>query len=101
MPDLDAPAVTGSDMHALGGPGMRVLADVLGECVTAGIATSTDPGRRCGCHLRAAARWCPFDGYEHARTRQSCDQSRRADGLRIARRAVSADHCHTTAVGSE
>jgi AcrR family transcriptional regulator len=42
MPDLDSSSVTEADMHALGEPSLRLLADALGACVTSGIATTTD-----------------------------------------------------------
>lgn len=42
MPDLESSSLTEADMHALGGSSLRLLDDVLGECVAAGIATTTD-----------------------------------------------------------
>jgi AcrR family transcriptional regulator len=42
MPDLESSSVTEADLHALGEPSLRLLADVLGECVASGIATTTD-----------------------------------------------------------
>jgi AcrR family transcriptional regulator len=42
MPDLASSSVTEADLHALGEPSLGLLADALGTCVAAGIATTTD-----------------------------------------------------------
>lgn len=42
MPDLEASSLTEADMLALGQRSMQLIVEVLGGCVAAGIATSTD-----------------------------------------------------------
>jgi AcrR family transcriptional regulator len=59
MPDLEASSVTEADMHALGQQSMRLFVDVLGECVAAGIATSTDLS------ADAVALWVGLHGLAH------------------------------------
>jgi AcrR family transcriptional regulator len=59
MPDLEASSLTEADMHALGEGSLRLLADVLGDCVAAGIATSTDPA------ADAVALWVGLHGLAH------------------------------------
>jgi hypothetical protein len=46
-------------MHALGEPSLRLLADALGECVAAGIATTTDLS------ADAVALWLGLHGLAH------------------------------------
>jgi AcrR family transcriptional regulator len=62
MPDLEASSVTEADMHALGRPSMRLLADALGDCAAAGIATGTDPS------ADAVALWLGLHGLAHQRS---------------------------------
>jgi AcrR family transcriptional regulator len=59
MPDLEASSVTEADMHALGQGSMQLLVEVLGGCVAAGIATSTDPS------ADAVALWVGLHGLAH------------------------------------
>lgn len=59
MPDLETGSVTEADMHALGRSTLQLLADVLGECVGAGIATSNDPA------ADAVALWVGLHGLAH------------------------------------
>ncbi|GAA5127246.1 TetR/AcrR family transcriptional regulator [Pseudonocardia adelaidensis] len=59
MPDLEAGSVTEADMHELGRSTLQLLADVLGECVAAGIATSDDPA------ADAVALWVGLHGLAH------------------------------------
>jgi AcrR family transcriptional regulator len=59
MPDLEASSLTEADMQALGQGSMRLLADVLGDCVAAGIATSTDLS------ADAVALWVGLHGLAH------------------------------------
>jgi AcrR family transcriptional regulator len=59
MPDLGASSVTEADMHALGQGSMRLLTEVLGDCVAAGIATSTDLS------ADAVALWVGLHGLAH------------------------------------
>ena len=59
MPDLETSSVTEADMHALGRGSMQLLADVLGDCVAAGIATSTDLA------ADAVALWVGLHGLAH------------------------------------
>jgi AcrR family transcriptional regulator len=59
MPDLEASSLTEADMHALGEPSLRLLADALGECVAAGIATTTDLS------ADAVALWLGLHGLAH------------------------------------
>lgn len=42
MPDLTTTSLTADDMYALGEESLAVIAEVLGGCVSAGIATTTD-----------------------------------------------------------
>jgi hypothetical protein len=48
-----------ADMHALGEPSLRLLADALGECVPAGIVTTTD------LPADAVALWLGLHGLAH------------------------------------
>jgi AcrR family transcriptional regulator len=59
MPDLEASSLTEADMHALGEPSLRLLADALGDCVAAGIATTTDLS------ADAVALWLGLHGLAH------------------------------------
>ena len=59
MPDLEASSLTEADMQALGQGSMRLLAEVLGDCVAAGIATSTDLS------ADAVALWVGLHGLAH------------------------------------
>jgi AcrR family transcriptional regulator len=59
MPDLEASAVTEADLHALGRSTMQMIVEALGECVAAGIATSTDPA------ADAVALWVGLHGLAH------------------------------------
>ena len=59
MPDLGASSVTEADMHALGQGSMQLLTDSLGDCVAAGIATSTDLA------ADAVALWVGLHGLAH------------------------------------
>ncbi len=59
MPDLEASSLTEADMHALGQGSMQLLTDALGECVAAGIATSTD------LPADAVALWVGLHGLAH------------------------------------
>jgi len=59
MPDLEASSLTEADMHALGEPSLRLLADALGDCVAAGIATTTDLS------ADAVALWVGLHGLAH------------------------------------
>ena len=59
MPDLEASSLTEADMHALGQGSMQLLTDALGECVAAGIATSTDLS------ADAVALWVGLHGLAH------------------------------------
>jgi Tetracyclin repressor-like, C-terminal domain len=59
MPDLEASSVTEADMHALGRDSMQLLTEVLGDCVAAGIATSTD------LPADAVALWVGLHGLAH------------------------------------
>src|SRR5882672_336960 len=62
MPDLAASSLSEADMHALGEGSLRLLADALADCVTAGIATSTDP------FADAVALWVGLHGLAHQRS---------------------------------
>jgi hypothetical protein len=59
MPDLEASSLTEADMQALGQGSMRLLAEVVGDCVAAGIATSTDLS------ADAVALWVGLHGLAH------------------------------------
>jgi AcrR family transcriptional regulator len=59
MPDLGASSLTEADMHALGRTSLGLLADTLRDCVTAGVATSTDPS------ADAIALWLGLHGLAH------------------------------------
>jgi AcrR family transcriptional regulator len=59
MPDLETSSLTEADMHALGEGSLQLLAHVLRDCVTAGIATSTDPS------ADAIALWVGLHGLAH------------------------------------
>lgn len=59
MPDLATSSVTEADMHALGLDSLRLIAEVLGDCVAAGIATSTDLS------ADAVALWVGLHGLAH------------------------------------
>jgi AcrR family transcriptional regulator len=59
MPDLEASSVTEADMLALGRGSLQLLSDVLGDCVAAGIATSTDLS------ADAVALWVGLHGLAH------------------------------------
>jgi AcrR family transcriptional regulator len=59
MPDLEAGSVTEADMRALGQGSMQVLVEALGECVAAGVATSTDVA------ADAVALWVGLHGLAH------------------------------------
>ena len=59
MPDLETSSLTEADMHALGEGSLQLLADVLGDCVAAGIATSTDLS------ADAIALWVGLHGLAH------------------------------------
>jgi AcrR family transcriptional regulator len=59
MPDLETSSLTEADMHALGEGSLQLLADVLGDCVAAGIATSTDLS------ADAVALWVGLHGLAH------------------------------------
>jgi AcrR family transcriptional regulator len=59
MPDLEASSLTEADMQALGQGSMRLLAEVLRDCVAAGIATSTDLS------ADAVALWVGLHGLAH------------------------------------
>jgi AcrR family transcriptional regulator len=59
MPDLDASSLTEADLHALGQVSMDVLVEVLGGCVAAGIATTTDVS------ADAVALWVGLHGLAH------------------------------------
>jgi AcrR family transcriptional regulator len=59
MPDLEASSLTEADMHALGRRSMQLIVEVLGDCVAAGIATSTDPS------ADAVALWVGLHGLAH------------------------------------
>ncbi|QYN37025.1 TetR/AcrR family transcriptional regulator [Pseudonocardia sp. DSM 110487] len=59
MPDLEASSLTEADMQALGQGSMRLLAEVLGDCVAADIATSTDLS------ADAVALWVGLHGLAH------------------------------------
>jgi AcrR family transcriptional regulator len=62
MPDLEAGSVTETDLHELGRGSMRLLAEVLDDCVAAGIAASTDPS------ADAVALWVGLHGLAHQRS---------------------------------
>lgn len=59
MPDLDASSLTEADMHALGEGSLGLLVDALGDCVSSGIATSTDLS------ADAVALWVGLHGLAH------------------------------------
>jgi AcrR family transcriptional regulator len=59
MPDLEASSLTEADLHALGQVSMDVLVEVLGGCVAAGIATTTDVS------ADAVALWVGLHGLAH------------------------------------
>jgi AcrR family transcriptional regulator len=59
MPDLEASSLTEADLHALGQVSMEVLVEVLGGCVAAGIATTTDVS------ADAVALWVGLHGLAH------------------------------------
>jgi AcrR family transcriptional regulator len=59
MPDLETSSLTEADLHALGADVMGLVAEVLGECVAAGIATSTDLS------ADAVALWVGLHGLAH------------------------------------
>jgi len=59
MPDLEASSLTEADLHALGRVSMDVLVEVLGGCVAAGIATTTDVS------ADAVALWVGLHGLAH------------------------------------
>ncbi|MDT0350258.1 TetR/AcrR family transcriptional regulator [Pseudonocardia charpentierae] len=59
MPDLEASSLTEADLHALGRVSMEVLVEVLGGCVAAGIATTTDVS------ADAVALWVGLHGLAH------------------------------------
>ncbi|TQM43554.1 TetR/AcrR family transcriptional regulator [Pseudonocardia cypriaca] len=59
MPDLETSSLTEADMHALGEGSLQLLADVLGDCVASGIATSTDLS------ADAIALWVGLHGLAH------------------------------------
>jgi AcrR family transcriptional regulator len=59
MPDLEAGSVTEADLHALGQGSMQLLAEVLADCVGAGIATSSDLS------ADAVALWVGLHGLAH------------------------------------
>ena len=57
--DLEATSLTEADLHALGQGSMQLLVEVLGGCVAAGIATSTDLS------ADAVALWVGLHGLAH------------------------------------
>ena len=59
MPDLETSSLTEADLHALGQVSMDVLVEVLGGCVAAGIATTTDVS------ADAVALWVGLHGLAH------------------------------------
>jgi AcrR family transcriptional regulator len=59
MPDLETSSLTEADMHALGEGSLQLIADVLRDCVAAGIATSTDLS------ADAIALWVGLHGLAH------------------------------------
>jgi AcrR family transcriptional regulator len=59
MPDLEASSVTEADLHALGRGTLQLLAECIGECVAAGVATSTDLA------ADAVALWVGLHGLAH------------------------------------
>jgi AcrR family transcriptional regulator len=59
MPDLETSSVTEADLHALGQGSMQLLVEALGECVAAGVATSTDTS------ADAVALWVGLHGLAH------------------------------------
>lgn len=61
MPALDGTSVTEHDLAALGDTSMRLIAQALADCVTAGQATSTD------LHADAVALWLGLHGLAHQR----------------------------------
>ncbi|MDI5981031.1 TetR/AcrR family transcriptional regulator [Amycolatopsis magusensis] len=61
IPDLNESSLTEEDMYTLGEATMRLLADSLGDCVTAGCATSTDLA------ADAVALWLGLHGLAHQR----------------------------------
>lgn len=62
MPDLGNSSVTGSDVSSLGSASLALLADTLGDCVSAGCATSTD------LTADAVALWLGLHGLAHQRS---------------------------------
>jgi hypothetical protein len=61
MPNLGESSVTEQDLTSLGAEAMQILADALGDCVTAGQSTSTDLG------ADAVALWLGLHGLAHQR----------------------------------
>ncbi|MFE4642986.1 TetR/AcrR family transcriptional regulator [Streptomyces sp. NPDC056730] len=61
MPDLDSSSLTKEDLATLGDETMRILVGALGDCVTAGRSTSTDPSSD------AVALWLGLHGLAHQR----------------------------------
>lgn len=61
MPDLDKSSVTEQELISLGTESLQILGDVLGDCVTAGQATSTDLASD------AIALWLGLHGLAHQR----------------------------------
>jgi len=61
IPDLDESSVTEEDVSTLGQASMRRLAAALGDCVTAGCATSTDVS------ADTVALWLGLHGLAHQR----------------------------------
>jgi AcrR family transcriptional regulator len=58
-PDPDTASVTENDLAALGQTSMRLLAEALADCVTAGCAAGTDPA------ADAVALWLGLHGLAH------------------------------------
>ncbi len=61
MPDLDQTTLTEADLAALGQASMQLLVEALEACVSAGIATSDNPG------ADAIALWVGLHGLAHQR----------------------------------
>ena len=59
MPDLDASTLTEADLHELGQGTLQLLAQSIGDCAAAGIASSTDPS------ADAVALWVSLHGLAH------------------------------------
>ena len=59
MPDLEASSLTEADLHALGEESLALIAEVLGGCVAAGIATTTDLS------ADSVALWVALHGLAH------------------------------------